>query len=896
MPDQGKQKIVDLEQLAPLLESGYTVLTPNFRLTRSISGAWNQLQLDQGQQSWPTVNVSPLEAWLLGRWHNAVRAGLLKPLLPGSSGQLQELWQEVIAAHEQETRGYSLLRPTAAAEQAGRARDILLRWQLDINQPRHRQSFELDEDCATFFSWQARFVDKLAELGMTTAADCLVSLLGCAESLAGEKLVLVGFDEIPPLLRACVQALGSDVLELDSPGVPGKCMAYEYPDKRDELAAVARWASELSRAEPQCSIGIILPNMRDDRPALEYLLRREFDCLSTNYTSLPVNFSTGIALDQVPLVRDALLMLGMNRPAIAVSDIVSLFQSRFHQLEDVDSALAIKFIRRLFDVGTLLIEAGDLRHRASRIKLSPDTAEENAGLHLGKVLMAVEGRRDLRKPALPSVWAERFSEVLELWGWPGSGPLDSIEYQQLQLWFSLLEEFAGYDAVCKAMSFTSALALLGRCCARQVSQPQTPDSNIQVLGLLEAAGLSFDAIWICDMQATVWPAAARPNPFIPVGLQRDMNMPNATPEREWLFAAGLMSQYVNSADHVFASFAQQRDGVPEKPSALLERFEWSSPPLGESLDPHWMWLQEGTAIENLEDHLAPPVNNAELELLSGGSGLIEDQSHCPFRAFARRRLGLGPLGEAGIALSAAERGSLMHDALYHLWGALEDSSNLAALSADAERSLVEGAVTAAIEALPIYRRGGMGHEYFDLEGSRLRSLLGQWLAVERQRSAFQVIAREEKISLKLEQLTISLRADRIDELPDGARFVIDYKSGVSTPQDWLGERPNKPQLLVYGLAVKETLAGMAFAQVRTRDCKYSGAGQIDVAPGVQSDIEKLVKNKMPAKDWEDLSAQWRDNLERLAREFVAGNAQVDPLKDSSCTYCGLQALCRVGEA
>jgi ATP-dependent helicase/nuclease subunit B len=64
---------------------------------------------------------------------------------------------------------------------------------------------------------------------------------------------------------------------------------------------------------------------------------------------------------------------------------------------------------------------------------------------------------------------------------------------------------------------------------------------------------------------------------------------------------------------------------------------------------------------------------------------------------------------------------------------------------------------------------------------------------------------------------------------------------------------------------------------------------------VESNIEKLVKDKMPAKDWEDLTALWRDNLERLAREFLAGEAQVDPLSSSSCTYCGLQALCRVGE-
>jgi probable DNA repair protein len=378
-------------------------------------------------------------------------------------------------------------------------------------------------------------------------------------------------------------------------------------------------------------------------------------------------------------------------------------------------------------------------------------------------------------------------------------------------------------------------------------------------------------------------------------LQRELKMPNATPEREWEFASGLMAQYVHSAGQIIASVAQQRDGVPEKPSALLQGFEWKSAAAGEVLDPRWVELQERTDLEYVEDNVAPPVGDRELATLRGGSGLIEDQSQCPFRAFASRRLRIRPLGEFGIALSAADRGSLLHDALYHLWGALGDSAALAAMSDDESSAAVRTAVTAAIDNLPVYRRSGMGPAYFELEAGRLHTLLLQWLAIERQRSDFRVVAREESISLQLNKLSISLRADRIDELPDGARFIIDYKSGRSSPQDWLGERPPRPQLLLYGLAMQQTVAGLAFAQVRSRDCKYAGAGQIEVAPGVQSDIEKLVNDKMPVKDWEDLAAAWQENLERLAQEFVDGAAQVDPLQSSSCTYCGLQALCRVGE-
>lgn len=902
MPGHGNSHTMHHSQVLGLLEAGYTVLTPNFRLGRNIATSWDQQQKERGRGAWPSAKVFPLENWLIDQWQMAVRAGVLKPLVPISMGQQVELWQDVIATYERETQGFSLIRPTAAAAQANKARDTLLRWQVALDDTSMRQHFELDEDCITFLKWQSMFNQRLAELEMLTPSDCLVSLLQCAKKLPANKLILFGFDEIPPLLRCCVEALAEDLQEFDGIGPTGECVAYQFSDKRTELAALARWARELTWADNSQRIGIIVPNMGEDRPALEYLLRREFECLGANYTSLPVNFSAGIALDRVPMVRDALLALGMSATQrVPVGDVVRLMRSRFLSMGDADSPLAVRFVKGLFDAGSQFIQSGDLRYRASR-PMPPGAGDNESedkgaesGLELGHILLQISGMHELKSHARPSEWAQRFSVLLELWGWPGTGPLDSIEYQQLQVWYTLLDEFSAYDSTVGQLSFDKALGLLTRSCSRQISQPQTPESNIQVLGLLEAAGLSFDAVWICDMQSGHWPAAARPNPFIPIRIQRELRMPNASAEREWVFASQLMSRYVSSAPNVFASFAQFKDTVPEKPSALLQNFDWQPPPQGDIVDNQWLKTQNAASLEYLEDVLAPAVGADELQHLGGGSGLLEDQSHCPFRAFARRRLRLNPLGEADVALSAAERGSLLHDALYHLWGQLHDSATLAATTTEDATTAISHAVDGAIAALSVHRRSYLGHAYFELEAKRLRCLLQEWLDVERQRNAFSVLAREQSIELKVDQLKISLRVDRIDQLPDGAQFVIDYKSGRSSAQDWLGERPSRPQLTLYGLAMNNTVAGLAFAQVRTRECKYVGAGQIDVAPGVESNIEKLVKDKMPAKDWEDLTALWQDNLERLAKEFLAGEAQIDPLSSSSCTYCGLQAFCRVGE-
>ena len=48
--------------------------------------------------------------------------------------------------------------------------------------------------------------------------------------------------------------------------------------------------------------------------------------------------------------------------------------------------------------------------------------------------------------------------------------------------------------------------------------------------------------------------------------------------------------------------------------------------------------------------------------------------------------------------------------------------------------------------------------------------------------------------------------------------------------------------------------------------------------------------------WDEQRAEWRAELERLAGEFAAGNAEVDPKRPAhTCRLCDLQPLCRIHE-
>ncbi|MFT4519483.1 MAG: ATP-dependent helicase/nuclease subunit B [Halioglobus sp.] len=880
--------LYDISPIEPLIESGYVILTPNSRLARRIKAEWDKQRVEAGDRVWEPVQVYPLMNWLQMQWADAVALELLPPSVPLTTLQAQELWRHTIDAHQRQSEDFHLLRPSAAAELAGTARDSLQLWQVPMGSGATRQSFELDRDCATFLEWLDAFERKLGQGNQVTPVDRITQLSTLADQLPLGKIALVESGDIAPLLRCVLKLLCEEVLWV-SP-VPGtvQCLSHPFNDNRAQLQAVARWAAAAHEQDPAKTLGIVLSDMQTDRVPLEYLLRREFDCLGSNYTSLPVNFSTGIALSQAPVVRDGLATLALGLHDIAVTQVISVLQSRFVDLPDANTPLAHYFVRRLFDQGMEIVAVAELRWDACEVKRG-----DQKGLKLGEHLLTQSGMHALKKKALPSVWAQQFSEVLALWGWPGIAALDSLEHQQVGLWHKTLDELKSYDALGKSLDYAGALKLLREHCSRQMSQPQTGDSAVQVLGPLEAAGLAFDELWVCGMQAGSWPESPRPNPFIPPQIQSRLQMPHATVQRQWQVSEGLLQQYANHAGVLHASYCQQLDGVPDQPSPLLRQFTIVDTPEVMLIPQEWAQQQAKNTIEYLLDDRAPPAEQDELEELGGGSALLEDQSQCPFRAFARRRLRIEPLSEFSVAMTAAERGSLLHKALDVLWGDIGSHNTLLELSGQDEVRLIERAAQVAIDDMSSVRKRRLGVSYLQLEGQRLFGVLSEWLAVERQRETFVVAQREQEVLLQLGQLKLKLRVDRVDELADGSRMVIDYKSGTSNVKDWLGERPAKPQLLLYGIASPEIPAALAFAQVRTRDCAFVGLGDIETVPGVSNDMKAVVKAGMKAEDWQTLNDEWKANLERIAQAFVAGDAEVDPLAPTSCQWCGLQSLCRI---
>ena len=581
-----------IDDLVEHLEANRPVLTPNHRLARRIRLAWAHRQAGLGKSAWLTPPVMSLEHWW--RHCHALRS-LAGDRLPGivSAAQERALWLRCVTEDES-----SLLRPGAAAELASEAHRNLLLWEIDWRAAGIAQQFNFEDDGRSFLLWAARFETGLQRLELATLTQLVP---GLAAACPVDRLLLVEFGDLPPCYRNGLANQCPEVVHYRAGRQSAACTLQACDSHSGELEAAARWARESYQADPNRRIGILLPGLAQERQHIERQLHLEFQSNPRQPDSLPVNFSAGVPLGHCGPVKAALSLLALPVKKMRLAELGRVLMTRYRDSTELE--------RELEAWGALLDAAREpmtpdlLRHQLQRA-----SGESGDHLRLHRQLLQAGEARQLRARRLPSRWSEVFREQLAAHGWPGPGPLDSVEYQQVEEFQGSLASLAELDRISGELDYASGLAAFKDLALGTVFQAKTADAPIQVLGLLEAAGLQFDALWLCNMGASEWPGAARPNPFIPVSLQRRLQMPHADAGRELEYARQLLDHLRQSCTEMVASYARQEEDIPAQPSNLV-RGAASRPLWADSAWPgHW---KRWTLYRPRRSVLRRPVTLAE---------------------------------------------------------------------------------------------------------------------------------------------------------------------------------------------------------------------------------------------------------------------------------------------
>ncbi|MBF0583446.1 MAG: PD-(D/E)XK nuclease family protein [Magnetococcales bacterium] len=897
-----------MHDILATLDQKSLILTANRRLARTLTQWVDQLRLESGATVWPTPAILPLSAWLEQCWADLLdQAGSGSDPPPALLTPWQErlLWEKMIAASPE---GETLLRLPEAAKNAQAAWNLLKEWQLTLTEA---DTYD-HEDAQAFLGWSNRFGRHCRKQGWLDQASLSDHLQRHLQQLnLPEQIFLAGFQRQTPQMNALMGALattGVKIAPLTLPEQTGQVVRCGFASTAAELLAAAQWSRSLLTQNPNHSIGIVLPELESLLPQVVESFSRTFypghEPTSLDPRSKLFNLSLGSRLTTIPLVRDALLLLGLGKQMLPLEQYTALLSSPFWHGGQSEWSQRSLLDNRLRQQGLLQISLSQLRREAARGDRDAPPCPLLAAT-LTALLSLFRGPEDAETtpsgrntpqlaPVKPSRWIERFSRWLTLLGWPGERSLTSGEFQTVTAWQESLTLFATLDKVTGPLALGDALELLQRLLAEIPFQPEADAVPIQIMGILEAIGSRHSHLWILGLSEESWPPPLQPNPFLPIALQRAHGMPHAAFEQEAAYHATLLQTLLATADTVVCSHPNWNKDQPLRPTPQI--MAWPEGHVeGEPVPDYNRLLFESARLTTLVDACGPPYPLAQTVPVS--TAAIQAQALCPFQAFARFRLGARSQPEPTMGLDPSQRGQIVHSALTQLWQDLESSQTDINSLDSQETPLVQTVVRKTLDKASQQWPDPLHPFFRQLEDARLNRLLQIFLALERERRhPFRVLHQELEKKLTLGELTVRVRMDRVDQLADGSQVVLDYKTGTARVTDWFGERPRDPQLPLYLLAQEQgaasRVAAVAFCQVQAGACQFSGLAKQE---GVLPRVDSLQKHAPDLADWPALIAHWRGVLTALGENFLQGAAQVDPLPQG-CQYCDLPPLCRHQES
>ena len=879
------------------LGDGGLVVTASDRAARALATAFHRSRRAEGMSAWPAPNIQDWKTFVRAAWEERSLDGrlLLNPT------QEQAIWAAI--AGESQHLATLLEGPrhrlaTLAMEAHGLLSTFAPRYLKDSARSTWQQ------DAAAFSAWLSAFDEYCRTGNLLSPSRLALELIPllAVEPAARPPLLLAGFDRLLPVQRSLFDAWGTwREASLQPPGEPmpfsaGPNLAparpmnfHEAPDAQAELTACALWCRRQLATSPHARLLVVTQDATSRRGEIERTFLK-YCAPEAPAAPLPFEFSLGIPLSQIALAQAALLSLRWLASPLQEQELDWLLSTGQLSASAEESLALQAFMRTLRRRSRQQLEwtLNDFLAQHSSSNPLPTAWFER--------IAQAQSRLDTlaRRPQTPLDWASLVPKILEAAGWPGFRPLSSAEFQAAHRWQLAVETAGslGFDG--RRIPWQEFLTALRRTLDQTLFAPQSHDAPIQIAGPAESAGLTADAIWFLGASEDVWPASGAAHPLLPPEVQREAGMPHATPQLDWELARAMTIRLLASAPEVHFSFARQSLTADAHPSRLVMALAGSPHPLPAELAPPAATAPLTVPVEDLG---RIPFKLGEAP---GGSSVLTSQSQCPFKAFASARLAAQGWESAQAGLTASQRGQLLHAVLHSIWAGppsgIHDQGDLQHLT-DRSSFVAQHVHRVLADEIPSALRSRMPRRYLELEELRLTRLVDGWLSYEAARWPFAVAAAEVESPVTIAGLTLTLRLDRVDRLNDGSLLVIDYKTGDVSPKSWQLPRPDDVQLPLYaGFAIRtgEVLGGLVFAKIRAGN--HAFAGQVGDAKATLLDGLSpncaLVKNPLTAEQLLD----WRECIQQLAKDFLAGRAEVDPREfPKTCEYCDLQSLCRIQE-
>ena len=820
------------------------VVTANRRLARVLAAAYNEQQLAAGRSAWRTASIYSYPDWL---------TRIIATSDPGNAPtrinaqQSRVLWERAIRGEISDP----LVNVASLARQARDAWRRLHDWNVPLDELVASASGRDQRIFAQAAIAYGRFLDSNNWLDDTLLGSWFLRAVQGDRLQLPSRVTCAGFDRTTPQADAVFDALRQqDTLVEDAPvGEETSVRMFGYSDPDAELRTAGAWArAELEKQSDQ-RIAIVVSDLEQNAARVGRLIRDGFVPgwqYAATRQAASVDVSYGRRLSEYPAIEIALLLLRWSHRELNGRDVSLLLRSPFVGAAATDGRARLELELR---------KTPDREWSPERLLTAltgRDDAEDAADWR-ACLSRLTDSRKIFPRTASPAFWAERADAILRDFNWPGSGALDSDDFQLVNRWRDLLNDLARLELVSPSMTIAEAVAELVSMASEIVFQPEVDAPVLQVLGPLEAAGLHFDQLSVTGLTADQWPPPRQPMALLSRRLQRHYGMPDADPLDTTEYALRVVERLSRSAPICSFSYPVNADDSEQAPTTLVGRVSCEFP--GDDAGWHAARLCDIADTRVFGEDPVPAI--LPDEVVSGGAGTIQQQCSEPLQAFVNARLGVSRLQAIAAGLSPMLRGNLVHGALFHLYEDLPSQRDIVSWDTEALQERVRKAVDRAFLRYERHANRVL-QALLSLERARTAALLTEVVRVDRERDAFAIDAVEASVDFKLGDVPLSLRIDRIDRFEDGAIAVLDYKTGA--PKRFLDSsgNPADVQLVVYACALADSVADLGLYNIDSRAIAIDGAGRAS----------------MEVELWTETLARWSEVVEQAAANLASGDVRL----------------------
>ncbi len=397
---------------------------------------------------------------------------------------------------------------------------------------------------------------------------------------------------------------------------------------------------------------------------------------------------------------------------------------------------------------------------------------------------------------------------------------------------------------------------------RTVRRPESASAQLHIYGPLEARLTQSDRVIVGGLVEGVWPPAPRIDPWLSRPMRHELGLD--LPERRIGLSAHDFAQLLGT-DDVILSHAAKVGGAPAVASRFLHRLEavagderWQAAvAAGEKYVRFADALDRPDKVEPVPQPAPKPPRATRPLKLSVTA--IEDWLRDPYTIYAKFILKLAPLDPVDMPLSAADRGSAIHDALGEFTQTFATK-----LPDDPARALRDIGVKFFVPLMERPEARALWWPRFQ----RIAAWFAEWEIARRGNVAEIAAEIRGEIPIPLDNertFVLAARADRIERRSDGTFAVLDYKTG-QPPTGKQVRMGLSPQLTLEAAILseggfKDIPAGSSVSQIAY--VRLSGNNP----PGEQKPLELKIKQSDQPQPPDVAADEARRKLEALIRAF-----------------------------